>query len=139
MVEHFIGAGSALRPAMQAFAAGAGMSAKLEEEVKSYCLGKIDDTWAEAGHRDASTVLKRCTSVTLPYVSAFLRSEHILAEIDRMDRRQRDRFYKLFGRWSAIAQPDAKEARKLKKRMGRGEGDWGRCSEAYAGLGLQVR
>ena len=115
VVERFTGAGALRRP-MQAFAAGAGMSAELEEEVKSYCLGKIDDTWAEAGHRDASRVLKRCTSVTLPYVSAFLRSDHILAEIDRMDRGQRGRFHKLLRSWAAIGQPDAKKARRLKRR-----------------------
>ena len=114
VVEHFAGAG-ALRSAMSAFAAGAGMSAQLEEEVKSYCLGKIDDAWAEAGHRDASTVLKRCTSVRTPYVSAFLRSNHILEEFDRMDRRQRGRFYKLIRKWVAVAQPDARKARRLQR------------------------
>ena len=123
-----------MRSAMQAFAAGADMSAKLEEEVKSYCLGKIDDTWAEAGHRDASTVLKRCTSVRTPYVSAFLRSEHILAQIDHMDRRQRARFYKFLGEWSAIAQPDAKKARKLKKtRAGHGGHGAGRALKRTLG------
>ena len=114
VVERFTGPGT-LRSAMQSFAAGAGMSAELEKEVKSYCLGKIDDTWAEAGHRDASCVLKKCTSARTPYVSAYLRSGYILAEIDRMDRRQRGRFHKLLGKWTAVAQPDAAKARRLRK------------------------
>ena len=43
---------ASLRADMQSHAAGRGMSDRLRCEIRAYQLCKVDDTWAEAAHRD---------------------------------------------------------------------------------------
>ena len=70
VTEIFAAPGSEMRAAMEAHAAGGGMSACLREELLAYGLAKIDDTWAEAAHRDVSSLAKRCPGAKVPYMAA---------------------------------------------------------------------
>ena len=70
-----------LRADMEAWAAGAVPSARLLLEVQSYRWCKIDDTWAEAAHRDVSRLAKRATfflSVVGVRVASFTAESHAL-------------------------------------------------------------
>ena len=51
-----------LRADFEAHIEGRGMSNRLREEVTSYQLCALDDTWVEAVHRDVSLACKRATA-----------------------------------------------------------------------------
>ena len=80
VTELLVGAGPAsLRADMEDHARGQPMSPALWEEVLSYSLAKIDETWVEAAHRDLSSHNKRAPASNLPFASASQRVGSILA------------------------------------------------------------
>ena len=58
------------------------MSIRLREEVSSYQLCQVDDTWVEAIHRDVYATCKRASACTFPWVVAALRISQNLAVMD---------------------------------------------------------
>ena len=87
---------------MDAFATGEAMSDRLRFEVQSDQWCKIDDTWADATHRDVSRDVSRATRVTLAWMVATLRLGWNLQLWDRIDTPGRARFDGMFGRWKPI-------------------------------------
>ena len=83
VIEHFAGTNEgSLRVDFEAHAEGRGMSTRLREEVSSYQLCQLDDTWVEAVHRDVSATCKRASACTFPWVAATLRLSQNLAVMD---------------------------------------------------------
>ena len=74
VTERFVGThADSLRGDMQAYAEGGEASPELMRELLSYQLAKIDDTWAEAAHRDATNVGKRANGAKVPFIGASIR------------------------------------------------------------------
>ena len=92
VTERFASPGQPLRAEMERHASGQGMSAKLRAELLAYSLAKIDDTWAETGHRDVSNLSKRCPASRVPYMAARLRREQHLALYDQLTAGQQGLF-----------------------------------------------
>ena len=92
------------RPDMEAWAQGADVSSRLRLEVQSYHWCKLDDTWAEAAHRDVSRISKRATFASQAWQSASLRTQQNLDLWDSLDAEGRARFDSMFYRWKAIGQ-----------------------------------
>ena len=53
-------------------------------EIRAYQLCKVDDTWAEAAHRDASRFYLVRSRSQLPYAAASFRIGQTLAAVDAM-------------------------------------------------------
>ena len=73
-----------LRCDVERLAEGHGMSSRLREEVRAYQLAKLDDTWAEAVHRDITAHGKRAPASKVPYTVASQRVVAIMASLDSM-------------------------------------------------------
>ena len=73
-----------LRWDMEQHAAGNGISGRLANEIRSYQLAKIDDTWAEAAHRDVSIFGKKSIAASVAYTCATQRLAQTTAMADRM-------------------------------------------------------
>ena len=101
---------------MEAWAAGAAPSARLLLEVQSYRWCKIDDTWAEAAHRDVSRLAKRATFSSQSWVSASLRLQQNLMHWVSLGTQDRSRFGAMFYRWKAIGQIKPRLAVALTRR-----------------------
>ena len=93
-----------LRAEMQSHAAGRGMSDRLRCEIRAYQLCKVDDTWAEAAHRDITGCRGRKTGAKVAYVAATQRLRQTLAWVDTMTQTQLDTFHTCMRRWKAIGQ-----------------------------------
>ena len=85
-----------LRQDMGAWAAGGLPSARFRLEVLSYRWCKLDDTWAEATHRDVSRLAKRSTFARQAWLSASLRLQQNLSLWDSLDTQARVRFDSMF-------------------------------------------
>ena len=70
---------ASMRSDMESFAAGQPMSRRLLVQLASYQLVKIDDTWAEASHRDLSRACKHVTGGRVPWIAATVRTAQSLA------------------------------------------------------------
>ena len=103
-----------LRPDMEAHAAGNGMSERLASEIRAYQLCKVDDTWAEAAHRDVSGFGARCKASSVAYVCASQRFNQTLARTDEMTPQELRQFYHCMRRRKAIGQLNVAWARALK-------------------------
>ena len=133
VVELFLNPDSELRKEMEAHAAGGPVSAQLAREIYAYQWGKIDDTWAEAVHRDASGFMKRCNASHVPYMSASLRTESILEEVLKMKASDQRRFCGMVERWYAVGQSDPKKAvLYMRPRRRVGQDDRSACSNNLA-------
>ena len=122
VTEYFAGdSPDSLRSDMQAFAAGQRMSARLRAEFLSYSACVVDDTWAEAIHRDVSTQAKRFTCVSFPFQAATLRLQQNLDLVASLDANEAQLFANMFSNWKAVGQPNPRLALKLVKprRSGR--------------------
>ena len=95
---------ASLRADMQSHAAGRGMSDRLRCEIRAYQLCKVDDTWAEAAHRDISGTRGRKTAAKVAYVAATNRLRQTLAWLETMTETELDTFYTCMRRWKAIGQ-----------------------------------
>ena len=114
VIEHFVGQQEgSFREHMERYAAGEAASPELLRELLSYQLAKIDDTWAEAAHRDATAICKRTSAGKVPYIGAALRAKQTLASLDSMDDIQRETFYRMVERWKSIGQRKPSKASKL--------------------------
>ena len=114
VTEHFAGKGNnSLRSDMEQYAAGQPMSLRLASEIRAYQLAKVDDTWAEAAHRDVSRSAKLAVAAKVPYLAASQRLGQTLASVDVMDPSRKRRFFEMMMKYKAIAQPLASLANRL--------------------------
>ena len=105
VTEFFAGSGQgSLRLDMEKHAAGQGMSERLRCEVRSYQLCKVDDTWAEAVHRDVSGFGQRSSAAKVPYIAASHRMEQTMASVDRMRPDEVMQFHECMRKYKAIGQ-----------------------------------
>ena len=95
VLELFAAPGSVMRRDMEAHIAGLGLTRELCEELLVYAFAKIDDSWAEGAHRDASHLSKRCTAAKVPYLAASWRKSQNLALYDRLSEEEQRRFEQL--------------------------------------------
>ena len=115
VTTHFAGQHEgSLRWDLEQHAAGHGMSDRLASEVRSYQLCKIDDTWAEAAHRDVSRTGKRMAAGTVAYISATQRLDQTMARTDTMTPQELRQFYHCMRKASAIVQVKTRPARELR-------------------------
>ena len=115
VTEFFCGRGKgSLRPDMEAHAAGQGMSSRLASEVRAYQLCKVDDTWAEAAHRDVSNLTKRATAAKVAYTAASLRLPQTLAMLEKAQPAFVANFCDFMRKYKAIGQMAARPARALR-------------------------
>ena len=115
VTEFFAGtAEGSLRHDMEQHAAGHGLSERLDCEIRSYQLCKVDDTWAEAAHRDVSGFFKRHTAASIAYACASRRLAQTLGTVDRMTPHQLRFFYQCMRQHKAIAQIQPRPANILR-------------------------
>ena len=122
-----------LRRDMEEHAAGHGMSDRLRCEVCAYQLCKVDDTWAEAVHRDVSGFGKRATAAKVPYIAAAHRLGQTMASVDKMSPSELSQFHDCMRRYKAIGQKKpgrAKKLRSLHKTVAQLEGQVYRCDSS---------
>ena len=122
-----------LRLDMEEHAAGRGMSDRLLCEVRAYQLCKVDDTWAEAVHRDVSAFGKRATAAKAPYIAAAHRMGQTLASVDKMKPAELSQFHKCMRKYKAIGQANATRAKRLRsvhKKLGTLLGQIYRCDSS---------
>ena len=105
-----------LRQDMDAWLAGTPLSPRLRLELESYQWCKLDDTWAEATHRDVSRLAKRVTFASQAWQSASLRLQQNLDLWAAIDGRARARFHAFFYRWKAIGHLNPRLALRLTRR-----------------------
>ena len=111
VIELFVGTNEdSLRADFEAHIEGRGMSSRLREEITSYQLCALDDTWVEAVHRDVSLACKRATSYRFPWIASTLRLPQNLAMVDSTDQNSLRRMSHLFAKWRVICQPSAPKA-----------------------------
>ena len=114
VIEHFAGTNEgSLRVDFEAHAEGRGMSTRLREEVSSYQLCQLDDTWVEAVHRDVSATCKRSSACAFPWVASTLRLSQNFAVMDSARENGQDHRSLLFSKWRVICQHSAAKAIKL--------------------------
>jgi hypothetical protein len=89
---------------MHAWAAGGHPSEHLLAEVNAYQWCKVDDTWAEATHRDISRDRRRSTFASQAWQSATLRLTQNLQLWDSLDMHGRSRMEVMMLRWRSIGQ-----------------------------------
>ena len=77
---------------MEAFANGGQQSERLWQELMSYQLGRIDDTWVEAVHRDITGVAKRGKATKVPFLGAMVWRSQTLREVELMTEAELDFF-----------------------------------------------
>ena len=75
---YFAGHGDTLRADMLRHAKGGGMSQRLRAEITAYQLCMLDDTVAEAPHRDISAAASRAPSSQLPWWASSVRLDQNL-------------------------------------------------------------
>ena len=114
VTELFAAPGQPLRRDLEKHAAGEGMSGALRAELLAYSLAKIDDTWAEASHRDVSSFSKRCPGSKVPYMAASHRKQQHLAMHDQLRRAQQARFAGMLQAHKSIGQRRAGKRRALR-------------------------
>ena len=115
VTDFFAGPGeNSLRADMEHHAAGQGMSDRLRCEICSYQFCKIDDTWAEAVHRDISGFGKRASAAKAPYIAASHRLQQTLASIDSMTVAETRKFYDFMRKYKAIGQLSPRRAKALR-------------------------
>jgi len=105
-----------LSTAMKEWANGGVLADTLNTELRVYRNCKLDDTWAEACHRDVSRESKRNTRASQGWVSASLRLQQNLAVFDALPGPTVRRASIMFQRWKAIAQVNARRANLLVRR-----------------------
>ena len=105
---------SSLRADLEAHAAGQGMSPALRREVLAYQMCKVDDTWAEAAHRDVSRFVAGRPTAKVPYIAAHQRLRQTLASVDEMSPIEVEHFHQCVRGYKAIAQPDPTRSKKLR-------------------------
>ena len=117
VTEYFAGhASDSLRPAMERWAATGEVSEQLSAELRANAMCKLDDTWAEAAHRDISHIGKRAASSKVPHTAASQRLEQNLAMADSLDDRGQRYFHRAYRQWKAIGQRTAKRSKWLRPR-----------------------
>ena len=82
------------------------MSDALRSEVRAYQLCKVDDTWAEAAHRDVSRFFLVRDRSQLPYAAASYRLSQTLSAVDAMTPAELMHFHQCMRRYKAIGQTD---------------------------------
>ena len=103
VTAHFAGASSPLRRAMEAHAAGEGMSGALRAELLSYQLCILDDTWVEATHRDISGIGKRKGASKMPFRLATARLQQNLDMLAKLSADDTAFFNQVvFAKWRSI-------------------------------------
>ena len=117
MTEFVAGrAEDSLRLDMERLAATGEMSGQLSSEIMSYAMCKLDDTWAEAAHRDVSGQGKRSPASRTPNIAASQRLGQNLAMVDSLEGSALEFVHRAFRCWKAIGQRSAKKARSLQPR-----------------------
>ena len=93
-----------LRIDMDIWSRGGQQSELLRMELLSYAWCKLDDTWAEACHRDVSRDGSRTTHASQAWVSASLQLRQNAHLRDTFGTTLRPQFYTILRHWKAIAQ-----------------------------------
>ena len=101
---------SPFRKDMEHRASGGLLAVDLRAEIVAYQLCKIDDTWAEAAHRDVSCFHKRALFARPAYVSAKLRARQTLASLDILDGHDETLFWKCMERTSSLGHLDPRKS-----------------------------
>ena len=89
---------------MESWAAGHALSQTLRMALLSYQWCKLDDTWDEASHRDASRDGSRRSHASQAWISVTLRLQQNLSLWDSFQTATRCRMDGMFKRWTAIGQ-----------------------------------
>ena len=97
-------ASGSLRSDMVSHASGGQLSDRLRAEIRAYQLCKVDDTWAEAAHRDVSGCRGRKTGAKVAYVAATQRLGQTLSWLYTVTAAELDTFYTCMRQWKAIGQ-----------------------------------
>ena len=111
VTQYLAGSGGGLRQAMEAHAAGQGMSVELRAEVTAYSLCLLDDTVVEAVHRDVSHISARAPAATVAYRAATMRLAQNLRALDSGGVVGRQKFATFFRNWKSVAQTKSARAR----------------------------
>jgi len=115
VTQHFCAeADGSLRSDMEKHIAGGGMSGQLRSEILSYQVAKIDDTWAEAAHRDVSSYIKRTTSSRVAHTAASQRLAQNLASVDASVGAELELYYNCIRNHKAVGQLVPRRASELK-------------------------
>ena len=101
---------------MLAWLDGQPLTDTLKREVLAYRYCKLDDTWAEACHRDVSREGKRNTRASQAWVSASLRLQQNLDVFSMLDSDMLKRADMMLLRWKSIGQTIPRRAIALKRR-----------------------
>ena len=115
VTEYFAGRSEgSLRQDMEALAESGTMSNRLASELMSYAMCKLDDTWAEAAHRNISGQRKRAPSARVANMAATQRLAQNLATEDNLRGGDLEYFHNAFRKWKAIGQKTALAANRLR-------------------------
>ena len=104
VAHHFMHPTSNLRTDMERHASGHGMSPKLAQEILSYQLCMLDDTFQEAPHRDISGIVKKAPGSKPAWWFSSLRVTQNIKLSQKMDEEKPTRFAYCFQRWKAVMQ-----------------------------------
>ena len=108
VIELFVGTcDGSLRADVEAFVQGSDASARLRQELVSYQLARIDDTWCEAVHRDVTALCRRMSNASVGYVAGSLRAEQNLASLASKTDEEQAFFYKAVTHFRAIGNKHA--------------------------------
>lgn len=116
--EHFCGSPgspgspSTLRRDMDAHASGHGMTDALRAAIASYQLSMLDDTWAEAVHRDLTAVAMSRRGATIQYKAATMRLHQNLDTWANAGGASKQVFEHCLRQWKSIARPGTAPLRK---------------------------
>ena len=117
VTEHFAGfADASLRAAMERLAASGHATGVLAAELRSYALCKLDDTWAEAVHRDVTGHGKRAPASQIAHMAASQRLHQNIRLADSLQGSALEYFHRAFRCWKAIGQRAPKAASRLRPR-----------------------
>lgn len=114
VIEYFVGTQEgSLREDFVTFVETGTASDRLRCELMSYSLARIDDTWAEAVHRQVTMWAKRQSRAQVPCLGASLRMHQSLASVASMTSEQKAFFHRAVEQWRSIGQKVGARAQRL--------------------------
>ena len=121
VTDIFVGTDSSdsLRADFERHGQGLGMSKRLKDEMFSYQMARVDDTWAEAAHRDITSHGKRKPASAVPFIAASQRLRTNVELYDSMDPTSQDKFHVAFRKCKAIGQLGQTFASKWRPKLGK--------------------
>ena len=119
VTEIFAGPGTQMRLDMECHADGGGLSDELRTELLAYGAAKIDDTWAEAVHREVSGLARKHSAAKLPYLAACWRMEQNMSLWDGLTEAQQGRLGDLMLRTGQLGRQMRYKSRRVERRPNR--------------------